>query len=147
MCRWFADGLMAYLHIGCFIISGWQNIMGINTMLIYTFSYLYSGIALKFLQHYFIRCIIFLTFLGDLVMKKTILAWPVFRRFLIYDFFAVWEEALGYILLVSCSMKLILVKSGFRGILMGKKFGIQERVRAIFSAFFWHKGKKSRGLS
>src|ERR1051325_11945948 len=92
MCRWFADGLMAYLHIGCFIISGWQNIMGINTMLIYTFSYLYSGIALKFLQHYFIRCIIFLTFLGDLVMKKTILAWPVFRRLLIYDFFAVWEE-------------------------------------------------------
>ena len=135
VCRWFANGLMAYLHIGCFIISGWQNIMGINTMLTYIFSYLYSRIALKFLQHYFIRYIIFLAFLSDLVMKKTILAWPVFRSFSIYDFFAVWEEALGYILLVSCSMKLILVKSGFRGILMGKKFGIQKRVRAIFSAF------------
>ena len=109
--------------------------MGINTMLTYIFSYLYSRIALKFLQHYFTRYIIFLAFLSDLVMKKTILAWAVFRSFSIYDFFAVWEEALGYILLVSCYVKLILVKSGFRGILMGKKISIQERVRAIFSAF------------
>src|ERR1044072_5027757 len=111
VCKWF-DGLFTYRMLYYF---GWQNIMGINTMLTYIFSYLYSGIALKFLQHYFIRYIIFLAFLSDLVMKKTILAWPVFRSFLIYDFFAVWEEALGYILLVSCSMKLILAKSGFRG--------------------------------